>query len=81
MDKELRNRIISGNKYSRGLKGKFKSHILTLSLKLRPALMYSSESGTQTRSNNESLRGYEGKVLRRIFGPMCENGLAYKMEQ
>jgi hypothetical protein len=77
MDEELRNRIILANKCYHGLKGKFNSHLLTLSPKLRsretllrPVLMYGSESWRQTRSNEESLRFFQGKMFRRIFGPV-----------
>jgi hypothetical protein len=80
MDKELRNRIILANKCYHGLKGKCKFHFITLNTKLRwykpllrPVLMYGSESWTLTRSNEESLRVSERKVLRRKFGPVSEN--------
>jgi hypothetical protein len=81
MDKELRNRIILANKRYHGLNGKFKSHFLTLNTKLRshktlvrPVLIYASESWTLIRGNEEGLRIFERKLLRRIFGPVCENG-------
>jgi hypothetical protein len=81
MDKELRNRIILANKCYHGLKGKFKSHFLTLHTKLRlyktllrPVLMYGSESWMLTRNNEQSLRIVERKVLRRIFGRVFKNG-------
>jgi hypothetical protein len=37
--------------------------------------LYGSESWTLTRSNEENLRVFERKVLRRIFGAVYENGL------
>lgn len=35
--------------------------------------MYGSESWPLTRGNEESLGAFDRKVLRRIFGPVCEN--------
>lgn len=39
-----------------------------------PVLIYGSESWTLTGSNEKSFRVYERKLLRRIFGSLCENG-------
>jgi hypothetical protein len=36
--------------------------------------MYGSERWPLTKNNVKSLRVFEKKVLRRIFGPACENG-------
>jgi hypothetical protein len=37
--------------------------------------MYESKTLTSTRSTEESLRVFERKMLQRIFGAVCENGL------
>jgi hypothetical protein len=70
MDKSLRNRILWANKCYHGLKGKFRSHFLTQSTKLRlperllrPVLKYGSESWTLAGSNEDGLRVFERKVL------------------
>jgi hypothetical protein len=41
--------------------------------------MYGSERWTLTRSNDGSLSVFERKVLRRIFGPVCEHGFWRKI--
>ena len=41
---------------------------------MRPILTYGSECWTLTKTNEERLRIFERKVLRRIFGPVNENG-------
>jgi hypothetical protein len=66
------------------------THFLALSTKLRlhktpprSVLMYGSERWTLTTNNIERLRVFERKMLRRIFGPACENGfwrIRYKNE-
>jgi hypothetical protein len=45
----------------------------------RAVLMYGSEIWTVTRSNEEGLRFFQGKILRKIFGLVCENGLWHAM--
>jgi hypothetical protein len=82
MDKEFRNRIILSTKCYHGIKGKFRSYFLTPSTKLRlcktllrRVLIYGSESWMLTTSNVDRLWVFETKVLRRIFGPACKNGL------
>jgi hypothetical protein len=61
MDSELRNRIILVNKCYHGLKGKFKSHFLTLSTKSKfyktLLSLCGSESWVLTWSNEEACEG------------------------
>ena len=79
---EIRVRIISGNRcyYSCGVL--MKSRALNRSLKLkiykiliRPVITYGCEAWTLTSRNEQLLRIFERKILRKIFSPIQdENG-------
>jgi len=40
---------------------------------LRPALTYGSETWSVTKADEEKMNTFEGRVLRRIYGPLIEN--------
>jgi hypothetical protein len=42
---------------------------------IRPFVLYGSESWTLTKADEEKLRISERRILRRIYGPTCENGV------
>jgi hypothetical protein len=42
---------------------------------IRPVVLYGSESWILTKADEEKLRTCERRVLRRIYGPTCENGM------
>jgi hypothetical protein len=42
---------------------------------IRPVVLYGSESWTLTKADEEKLRTFERRILRRIYGPACENGV------
>ena len=58
----------------------FRSQFLNLRRKfnlykslLKPVLTYGSERWSLTRRNEEQLQVFERKILRKIFGPICDN--------
>ena len=59
---------------SRALKRSLKRKIYTTLI--RPAVTYGCEAWTLTRRNEQQLRIFEWKILRKIFGPVQdENGI------
>lgn len=80
---EVKARIAAGNKCLFSLDGVMKSRsnvsretkIRIYKTVLRPVVLYGSETWAVTRECEEWLRIWERKVLRRIFGPVCENGI------
>lgn len=73
---EIKSRIQSGNRCLFALDKLIKSRNLTRSSKIkiyksivRPVLTYGSETWTMTKANEEKLRRFERKILRKIFGP------------
>lgn len=81
MRDEINMRISAGNRSYFALQKVFRSRGLSRNLKLRiyrtvvrPVVTYGSETWTMTSVEEELLRRWERKVLRRIFGPVNENG-------
>jgi len=80
---ELQERIISGNGCYYSCGGLKKSRALNRSSKLkiyktliRPAVTYGCEAWTLTSRNEQQLRIFERKILRKVFGPVQnENGI------
>lgn len=76
MDKEMKARIQSGNRCYYALRELFQSRLLSRSSKLklyhatiRPVVTYGCEAWTLTKANEEALRRFERKILRKIYGP------------
>jgi hypothetical protein len=42
---------------------------------MRPVVLCGSESWTLTKAVEEKLRTFERRILRKIYGPTCENGV------
>jgi hypothetical protein len=42
---------------------------------IRPVVLYVNESWIVTKADEEKLRIFERRILRRIYGPTCENGV------
>ena len=81
LHKELTHRIIMANRSYAGLKRQLKSHLLSTKTKIklyrtliRPILIYGSECWSLTKKEEEDLRVFERKVLRRIYGPTYDKG-------
>ena len=41
---------------------------------LKPVLTYGSECSSLNRRNKEQLQVFEKRIIREIFGPICDNG-------
>ncbi|MGC8789873.1 MAG: hypothetical protein ACP5QM_08215, partial [Caldisericum sp.] len=41
---------------------------------IKPLLLYGAEAWTLTKSDEHSLGVFEKKILRKIYGPSCDNG-------
>lgn len=79
---EIKTRIFAANRAYFALSKLFRSPHLSKNTKVklyktivRPILTYGSETWTLLQEHEEQLRIFERKVLRRIYGPICENGL------
>jgi hypothetical protein len=42
---------------------------------IRPALLYGRETWAINKYNEENITIFERKVLRKIYGPTCDNGI------
>ena len=78
---EIERRIISGNKAYYANLNLLKSQILSRKSKtkiyktiIRPVVTYGSETWTMNGQDEERLRVFERKILRKILGPIQENG-------
>ena len=81
ISEEVRSRVTSGNKCFFALSNVFKSKIINRKLKitafntiLKPIVMYGSECWTLTTKDEEFLRAWERKILRKIYGPKQLDG-------
>jgi len=80
---EIQARNISGNRCYCSCGALMKSRALNRSLKLkmyetliRPAVTYGCQTWTLTSRNEQQLRLFERKILRKLFGPVhVENGI------
>lgn len=78
---EIKDRIKAGNKAYYSLQKLLKSRFLTRTSKkriyrtiLRPVVLYGGETWVMTKKEEEGLNTWERKVLRRIYGPVCDLG-------
>ncbi|KAG8240197.1 hypothetical protein J437_LFUL016694 [Ladona fulva] len=81
MKEEIKARIAAGNRVHQDSLKVMKSHNLSRNLKIkvyrtvvRPVVMYVSETWTMTAAEEELLKRWERKVLRKIFGATKEDG-------
>lgn len=79
--REIRRRILLANRTLFGLSKVLRSSFVRRNTKLKvyktlvlPVLMYGSESWALSESDKNLLGVFERKVLRMIFGPVCEAG-------
>jgi hypothetical protein len=77
----VRERILKGNRCLYGLHNIFRSRYITANTKvkiyktaLRPVVTFGLETCTLTAKLEEELEIFERKVLRRIYGPVNDNG-------
>jgi hypothetical protein len=82
VSEEINTRIMTGNKayYANSLL--LKSALLSRSTKMklyrtliRPIVTYAAETWTLNISDENALRIFERKVIRKIYGPVCEDGV------
>lgn len=78
---DINSRIKMANKCYYGLKKQLQSRFLSIKTKcrlyktlIRPVLLYGSESWTLSKENIERLMVFEKKVLRKVYGPVNEEG-------
>lgn len=81
MENEIKLRISLRSKGYYVLAKLFKSKLLPRRSKeyldsnfLRPALTYGYETWSATKEDEEKMNIFERKILRRIYGPLIENG-------
>jgi hypothetical protein len=81
MHNEIKLRVAVANKGYFALEKLFKSKLLSTKSKsilyssyLRPVLSYGCKTWSVTKKDEEKLLTFERKVLRRIYGPIIENG-------
>ena len=81
IDKEIDTRIASANKTYWALKDIFRSRNITRKTKLltyttivRPMATYASETWTLTKTQERKLEVFENSILRRIYGPIYDDG-------
>jgi hypothetical protein len=83
IEEEIKERIVAGNNASYVNRKMFQSKVLSRKSKLklyrtliRPILRYASETWVLKENSIQILMIFEGKILRKIFGPINEsNGL------
>ena len=74
---EIQARILAGNRSFFSLKSIFQSSVVSRSTKIkaykvliRPVILYGSETWSPTKNDEELLKRFERKMLRRIYGPI-----------
>lgn len=79
---EIKHQINMANKCYFGLLRTMKRRVLSRSVKvclyktlIRPVLTYACETWTISKNNEYALQYFERKILRRVYGPICENGV------
>jgi hypothetical protein len=81
LDIEIHYRLLLANRCHHGLKKQMKSHYISIKTKsklykplTRRVLLYGLETWAINRYNEEKIAILERKVLRKIYGPTCDNG-------
>jgi hypothetical protein len=76
MNKEIKNRLNSGNACYHSVHSILSSHLLSRNVKVKiyktiilPVVLYGCETWSLTLREEHRLRVFENRVLRRIFGP------------
>ena len=79
---EIKRRIVLASRSFYGLRKHLKNRLLSLKTKtliyktlILPVLTYASESWSMSRADEELLHVFERRILRTIFGPVCEGDL------
>jgi hypothetical protein len=79
--KEIQRRLMLANKAYFSLVAVMRSgdihrktEIMLYKTLIRSVLMYGCETWVLSQKSENALRGFERKILRRIFGPVNENG-------
>lgn len=79
---EINKRITTANKCFYGLRKHLTSKSLSRTTKLRlyktlilPVLLYACETWAVSKKDEIKLETFERRILRKIYGPVCENGI------
>ncbi|KAJ4450085.1 hypothetical protein ANN_01492 [Periplaneta americana] len=82
MSATIKDRFQAGNKAYFAKLNLLKSKILTRTDKIQiyetligPVLIYGAETWTLIKPDQDSLRKFERKIMRRIYGPVLDNGM------
>jgi hypothetical protein len=80
LDIEIHNRLLLANRCYHGLKKQINSHYISIKTKcklyksvIRPVLLYRCETLAINKYNEEKIAIFERKILRKIYGPTCDN--------
>jgi hypothetical protein len=79
---EIKARLGAGNRHYFAFLKLLKSSLVSRNTKkriyrsiIRPIVMYDAETCCLAANDRNSLEVWERKVLRKIYGPVCENGV------
>jgi hypothetical protein len=79
---EIKRRITLANRCYFGLRRQLSKRALSRKTKnclykslIMPVLLYGAEAWTLTTADEQSLRVFERKILRKIYGPYCDSGV------
>lgn len=79
---EIKARLAAGNRCYFSFQRLLKSSLITRKLKLlvyktiiKPVVLYGSETWTMTSRDGNRLNVWERKILRKIYGAVCEDGV------
>ena len=74
---EIKHRLRAADKCYFGLRKHFRSHNINIKTKcrlyktlIRPVLLYGSETWATTKNDENKIKIFERKILRRIYGPI-----------
>jgi hypothetical protein len=82
IDGEIHNKILLANRANYGLRNLFtsrsgfrKTKCLLYKTLIIPVALYASETWPLTKKNEVAVNTFERKILRKIYGPIQENGI------